>query len=132
MSNPEGQEVQARLDELIAATRKGSFQWRAVNPTTYLWERGDPLRGGPRLTLQRVEQNVVQRPPGGPPTPARQVFFILQVFDIKPNNPQMPLLTVSGSNDPQMNQKLEELFQLVTSGITQQSLEFLKNLISEV
>jgi hypothetical protein len=134
MSTPESHELLTRIDELVSATRKGSFQWRTLNPTTYLWERTDPARGGEgaRLTLQRVIQNVPQRPvPGQPLGSTRKAFFILQVVEVKRGGGQSPMLTISGSDEPEVNQKLEELFQQVSSGISEAGLEFLKNLISQ-
>jgi hypothetical protein len=134
MSTPESQELQTRIDELIYGTRKGSFQWKAVNPTTYLWEKMDPVRGGmgARITLQRVQRSIVQKAiPGQPPSIVRESFFILQVFDMKPGIPQLPVLTVSGSSDPELNGKLQELFQLAASGFSQLGLEFLKSLTSQ-
>jgi hypothetical protein len=132
MSNPESQELQMRIDELISATRKGTFQWKAVNPTTYLWEKIDQASGGARLTLQRVEQNIAQvGVPGRPPTIARQSFIILQVIEVKPGGPQVQRLGISGLGDPELNGKLQELFQLASSGYSQQGLEFLKNLVQQ-
>jgi hypothetical protein len=133
MATPESQELLLRIDELINATRKGSFQWKAVNPTTYLWEKMDPAQGGTgaKVTLQRVE-NVSQRiVPGRPVSVVRQPYFILQVTEIKPGTPQMPMLNASGATYPELNSKLQELFQLAASGLSQQGLEFLKNLIPQ-
>lgn len=131
MAIPESQELQMRVDELISSTKKGSFQWRAVNPTTYLWEKQSAVGALARLTLQRVEQNTIQQPPG-PGQSARMVrtpFVILQVFDIKPGTPQLPVLTISGIGNPSLNQKLQELFDVAASGISEHGLEFLKGLI---
>jgi hypothetical protein len=132
MPTPESQELQMRVDDLIGATRKGSLQWKAVNPTTYLWEKTDPavVGAGARMTLQRVEQNIAQRAaPGRPPTVVRQSFFILQVIEMKPGLGQLLRFAISGVDDHELNGKLQELFQLAASGFSQQGLEFLKSLI---
>jgi hypothetical protein len=133
MATPESQEMQMRVDELIRATRKGSLQWKPVNPTTYLWEKMDPaqMATGARLTLQRVEGNIVQAVgAAGRQIGVRQSFYILQVVELKLGS-QLQRLTISGSGDPQLNVKLQELFQLVSSGASQQGMEFLKSIIPQ-
>src|SRR5438067_894009 len=129
MPTPESQELQMRVDDLITATRNGSFQWRAINPTTFIWEKITPDRGGARLTLQRVEQTTQQIVQGRPPALIRQSFVILQVIEIRSAGGQsLQRLTISGANDPELNGKLQELFQIASSGYSQQGLDFLKNL----
>jgi hypothetical protein len=132
MPDPEQQELQVRIDELIAGTRKGAFQWRAVNPTTYLWEKVAvaPAKTA-RLTLQRVEQSVAQASePGHPPTTVRQSFVIMQGIELQGNS-WIQRISLSGQGDPALNNKLQELFNLAASGWSQQALEFMKNVVAQ-
>lgn len=122
-----------RIDELISATKSGSFQWRAINPTTYLWEkRAGPGAQGARLTLQRVEQNVMQPILAGrPPQMVRQSFVILQAVELEPTGIAAPKLSFSGQTDSALNAKLQQLFDLASSVSSQQGLDFLKKLLAE-
>jgi hypothetical protein len=131
MASPNSQEVPVLIEELINATRKGTFQWKAVNPTTYLSEKMTAPGTGGRLTLQRAEQTSVQQTgPGQAARIVRSPSVILQVVEIKSGAPQAPILTISGAVNPSLNQKLQELFSVAASGVSEHGLEFLKSLIS--
>jgi len=132
MPTPESQEMQMRIDELIAATQQGSFQWKAINPTTFMWDKVKPGAVGARMILQRTEQNVVQvAGPGRPPIMVRKPLFNLQVIEMQANGGALPRVAISGMNEPELNSKLQQLFDLASSGFSQQGLDFLKEIISE-
>jgi len=129
MANPERAELQKTVDELTSATRKGSFQWRAANPTTYVWEKRSEHPGtGARITLQRVEQNTLRKV-SGIAVPGQRVFVILQVHETSPLGQPLLKLNVSGADDPEINAKLEDLFQLISSGVSEEGIDFLKSLL---
>jgi hypothetical protein len=128
MMPSESQELLVYVDELIKGTRDNVFQWKPVNPTTYFWEKTTIAGGGGRITLQRVEQNV-QSVVAGRVAVSRRVFCILTAFEIRTGGVAVQKLSVSGAVDPALNKKLQELFDLIASGFSQQGLEFLKTLL---
>jgi hypothetical protein len=127
MPNPENQELMVYIDQLIEATRMGTMQWKGVNPTTYLWEKLEQ-RAGARISLQRVERNVARRVSSGAIQTVSAVNYIFQVFEV--NGPQsIQRLSVDSADDPELTQKLNDLFVVIKSGVSRIGLDFLKDIL---
>jgi hypothetical protein len=123
MGIPE-QELDDYIDNLIALTEKGSVQWKAVNPTTFIWDRID-ARGGGRLSLQRLERNL--RTAAGI---VKRTSYILQASELSPlGASSQPRISIDSSDNPKTHAKLKSLFDLIAEGISRKDLEFLKNLL---
>jgi hypothetical protein len=133
MPSPESNELQGKnelqgyLDELIAATRKGSIQWVAANPTTFLWDTGAELRGA-RISLQRVDRTVPTTGIGGIRGMRRMAAYIFQAFEIEQGRLVLRV-SVDSSEDESVGKKLETLFDFIKTGVSRKGLEFLKDLI---
>ncbi|HTZ72384.1 MAG TPA: hypothetical protein VMB47_00555 [Candidatus Aquilonibacter sp.] len=135
MPNAETQGLQGYISELVAATRDGKIAWKAVNPTTFIWESGQPPA---RISLQRVERMAqVAVPatavPGRPMQPPRvvqmpQASYIFQAWDMSSPN-AAPVLNLDSPYGTELNQPLNELFDLVKSGVSQKTLDFLKSIL---
>lgn len=128
MSGPESKELQTYLEEIIAATRQGSIQWEAANPTTFVWDTGSLVKGA-RLSLQLV--NRVIRPVGiGGITgsPRRIPSYILQAFQIDTGTRSLKV-SINGSEDESTNKQLETLYEFIKTGVSRKGLDFLKDLI---
>jgi hypothetical protein len=135
MPNSESEGIQAYLSDLITATKAGKVNWKTVNPSTFVWETGAPRNA--RLSLQRVErtvqvpiagQIVVGRPAMPRFTQQQQTSFVFQAFEM--GNPN-PVLNIDSSNDQELNKRLAELFDLVKTGISQKTLDFLKSILPQ-
>jgi hypothetical protein len=126
MPSPETQELEQLISQLTDATRTGLVSWRAVNPTTFIWDK--PELGGvtARITLQRVDRQVVSTPPGR--IVMQQAGFILQGLEIR-GGQGFQKITINSQSQPELTQKLQELFQLVSTGLSRQGLDFLRDII---
>ncbi len=115
----------AYVDELLKATLEGKIEWISVNSTTFMWNRTTaPLA---RLELQRVIQiDQVTRVVNGVnvPTPERKNVQILTVYDLSRNGMNV---TISGAQDPRINEKLGSIFDSISGGIEGKKLDFLKS-----
>jgi hypothetical protein len=126
MASPETEQLQVYIDELINKTREGAFQWESVNPTTFVWQKTDPNGHGARLSLQRIlvrTAGVIARSTAPP------VHYLLQVTEVTSLGTTAERLKINGQSDPELDEKLKELFRLIRSGITKQGLDFFKNVI---
>jgi hypothetical protein len=120
MPSSEHEDLVPYLNELGAATKLGKINWKAVNPTTFVWETEVPTNA--RVSLQRVERLVsvggIQR---------KIVNYLFQVIDLK--QPAIPILSVETAGNQPLIQKFEELFELVKSGISEKTLAFLRSIL---
>lgn len=128
--------VDQYLNELIDATQKGLVRWKAVNPTTFFWDAvSDGKRTG-RISLQKVQRNIVPRIPGPRPSgiaigsPGVHTSYIFQAIDFN-QAPNTPRISIDTYNQTQLNSKLEALFNLAGEGISKQDLDFLKGLLPQ-
>lgn len=128
MSYPENEEFEKIIDGMILATRRGDFQWRSVNPSTYVWDGVSRAAAPARLTLQRVSQKS-EYEIGGLKMPSTTTYFILQVSEITPQGVPEVRLNISGAGEEALNTKLRELYKLILSGITEKGLQFLKDIL---
>jgi hypothetical protein len=127
MPFPALDEILEIVDGLIAATRKGDFVWKSVNPTTYVWD-GNNAAGVPaRLSLQRVAQQTIS---GGGLKLA--VLFVLQVGEIQPDGTFQQKLAINGASSDSLNARLGELYSLIISGFTDKGLAFFKSIMSGI
>jgi hypothetical protein len=136
-NNIESEGLETYLSDLMTATKAGKVNWKAVNPTTYVWETGAPRNA--RLNLQRIDRMVPvsvvggQVIVGGRPQPQQRIVqqpqtsYVFQAFDMA--TPNLPILNLESSSDPELNKRLTELFELVKSGVSQKTLDFLKSLL---
>jgi hypothetical protein len=125
MSETEIDGLVAYVDDLLKATSEGKIEWTSVNPTTFMWNRTTaPLA---RLELQRVIQiDQVMKVVNGVnvPTPERRNLQILIVYDLSRNGMNV---TISGAQDPRINEKLGSIFDSISGGIEGKKLNFLKS-----
>ena len=127
MPIPESQELQQYIDVLLEATRAGTVEWKAVNPTTFVWETAAEPRA--RVNLQRVEKNVFRRAVGET-APGSKVSYVLQAFEVSgPISLQKLKVSVESADDPALNHKLHTLFEFIKSGVSRKGLEFLKEIL---
>jgi hypothetical protein len=136
MPLPELQRILKQIEELTSGTRSGKFVWTAVNPSTYSWEK-NPTDGndGARITLQKVTQIVAERVSSGvgisTSRPVKRSHFILQIFELRSGLVPQPhlKLSVTGEDDSDLNLALANLYDLVSSGISEAGLSFFDDLI---
>ncbi len=125
MSETEIDGLVAYVDELLKATLESKIEWTSVNSTTFMWNRTTaPLA---RLELQRVIQiDQVTKVVNGVnvPTPERKNMHILTVYDLSRNGMNV---TISGAQDPRINEKLGSIFDSISGGIEGKRLNFLKS-----
>jgi hypothetical protein len=137
MPNSESEGLQAYISDLVAATKAGKVNWKSVNPTTFVWETGSPKNA--RVSLQRVDRVVQVALPiggqiiiGGRATPQQRVTqqtqtsYVFQAFD---GASPTAILNIDSSSDPELNKSLTDLFELVKTGISQKTLDFLKSIL---
>jgi len=114
------------IDELVKATEQGKIDWNAVNPTTFVWETTAPRNA--RVSLQRVERTVSVRV-GSVNIPQKAISYLFQVVDLK--QPTPPILIVDTAEDNSLKEKLAALFNLMKTGISDKTLEFLKSILPQ-
>jgi hypothetical protein len=125
MSETETDALVAYADELLKATSESKIEWTSINPTTFMWNRTTPPLA--RLELQRVIQidQVVKVVNGANvTTPERRNMHILTVYDLSRNGMNV---TISGAQDPRINEKLGSIFDSISGGIEGKKLNFLKS-----
>ncbi len=120
MPGLEPSELNAYLEELIAATRAGSIVWARVNPSTFAWDTQSPVLA--KVILQQVERRV---PPTSPIAKIEKQY-VFQVFDMGQGQQR---LSLNGADDPLVNQKLDYLFESISSELSRRDLDFLKSLL---
>ncbi len=130
MPSSEQGDLAAYIDELIAATKLGKISWKVVNPTTFVWET--PVPKSARISLQRVERIVAVQIPaalGRPPSlqQRREVNYLFQVFDLAQS--ALPILNLDSSSEPQLNERFDALFNIVKTGVSEKTMEFLKSIL---
>jgi hypothetical protein len=126
MPNPELSQLQAYIDQLIEATRSGLVTWKAANPTTYYWNTQGPPKA--RLILQRSDRIKPKRDTDGTYRPAKVPFYQLQAFEITESSETLLRISVD-SEEESLSSKLESLYEFIKTGISQQALDFLKEII---
>jgi len=111
------------IEQLTVATRSGSVEWTRVNPTTFTWDTIKPTPA--RLSLQRVDRRdrVVK---AGRPMVITSKHYVFQAVDPEEG---LQKLSISGADDPDVNQKLEALYDAISSGLSRKGLDFLKSLL---
>jgi hypothetical protein len=124
-TNAESLALQTYISEVIIATRDGKINWKAVNPTTFVWETGLPQSA--RIILQRVERFVTYPLPRIGTAPQqmgqkKELVHIFQAFDLKSS-----VLTLDSSVETQFNDLLSALFDLVQTRLSEKTLDFLKS-----
>lgn len=126
MPNPEMSELQAYVDQLIEATHSGSVTWKAANPTTYVWDTAGTPKG--RLVLQRSERTHVQEDTKGHIRPVKVPFYQFQVLEITPRGSELRI-SIDSSEQQFMNSNLDNLYELIKTGVSRKGLAFLKDII---
>jgi hypothetical protein len=121
MPIPETDELKAYLDQLIEAARTGLMVWVEINPTTFVWDSKAPVG---RLSLQRVERNQPTLEKGVAGI-KKSRSYLLQAFE----GLTVQRLSLSSSNNPELNSKLETLYEVVKTELTRRDLDFLKSLL---
>jgi len=127
MPGQESQELQSYLDGLIAVTRAGSVQWTSANPTTFIWQTENA-----RFTVQRVEKTGPVVLGVGRISQQKKISYVFQAHELVKQAAGGGLTTlqqrfsIEGSENEELNRKLDELFDAIRSGIFRKGLEFLK------
>jgi hypothetical protein len=128
MHSPESRQLQDIVGDLIEETRRGRFLWRAVNPSTYVSDTpASESRTAARLILQRFERIAVPRTG----TPRKEIHYLLQVHELTAPGTMNLKLSISGSESPEINELLDQLYQSLLSGTADEGLEFLKSLLGK-
>jgi hypothetical protein len=127
---PQSPEMIEWLNQVIKGTESGSIKWKSANPTTFAWDTRTG-QSPARVVLQRVErmENVVV---AGRMTSRKVPNFLLQAIQIpNPQQPgqQIPVVTITGADDPEMNAQLGKLYGLVMGVAGREHIEFLKSLL---
>jgi hypothetical protein len=115
------------IDDMLKSTSAGKIVWKSVNPTTFVWETI-----GAKLSFQRVERLIampvtqqIGRPPIQQP-PRKQISYLFQAYDLAQIT---PIVNVDSTGEPELNQKFDMLFELIQTGISERSLDFLKSIL---
>lgn len=119
MPSPEMTEFLSYLDQLMTATAAGKIEWGRLNPTTFTWATLTA-----RVNLQRVDQVTQKVEPGKPPVLVRTTNYVFQALE-----GALQKLTVSGTEDSLVNQKLGDLYAAITGGYSRRGLDFLRSLL---
>jgi hypothetical protein len=128
MRSPESQQLQDTVRDLIAETQRGYFQWRSVNPSTYVCDTpASEGRTAARLILQRIERTAVPRTG----TPRKEAHYLLEGNEVYASGQINLKLSISGAENPEINELLDQLYRLLVSGTTDEGLEFLKSLLGK-
>jgi hypothetical protein len=118
------------LSQVIGMTESGTIKWKSANPTTFIWET-QSAQVPARVVLQRLER-MESYLMAGRATQRKVSYFILQAFQApNPRSPaqQIPIITMSGADDPEVNTPLEKLYGLVAVVAEREHIEFLKSLL---
>jgi hypothetical protein len=115
MLGNENEGLLAYFSEVAAATIAGKIEWKRVNPTTFTWDTASPAA---RVNFQRV--NVVS-------ASGAQKVYLFQVFNM--SQPAISVLAVRTDENPELAEKLAELYELVASSVSQRSLDFMKQML---
>jgi len=125
MPLPDSANIQRYIQTLVVRTRRGDFIWKKVNPSTYIWDSaGAPMA---RLNLQRIP-TTSSIDPTSPFKIRKNYFFILQALEIT-DSKVAEKLKIDGEIDEAVNDRLEGLFDLIQTGITEKGLDFLAQVI---
>jgi hypothetical protein len=115
------------IQDLTRLTADGSTKWSPATPTTYVTERSLTGASRARLTLQKLERTVASPSNAGAIVPPRRrAFYLLQAFEM----PNLALrVTIDGGEDPNLNERLRELYDLVETGAKRSGLDFLQRIL---
>lgn len=124
MPSPEEQELETLISQLAQSTSIGLVPWKAANPTTFVFDRVTSTTAVARITLQRIDRQIIA------PTRMVKHEYVFQAVEIRSGQTYQKL-SVTSSGQPSLTGKLEQLYQLVSSGLSRQGLDFLKKIIPE-
>lgn len=114
------QQLREFFDQVTRETQDGTIKWTAANPTTYLWDNSSTKA---RLMLQRTERTVAA--PAGAPEASRKVpSYRFTAIDL--SSPPTQMLSVDTTDDHEMNDLLENLYNLIGSTLARSLMTFLK------
>jgi hypothetical protein len=123
MAALEIQEFSKVIEQLQEATNAGSITWSKVNPSTFSWNSHD----GGRVTLQQVSRTVTEQRPGIGVRNREVRSFRFEVT----NSSGVPQLSVNTADTKEADPILQNLFNVITSGITRKGVDFLKSLLEQ-
>jgi len=126
MPRPEDTEFIEYVDKLIESTRSGTVEWKAVNPSTIVWETG-----AARLSLQRVERTKSARNPAGKIVAVKVVSYIFQAFEVRGGAVKtlVEKMSVESDSDEAVNRKLDALYEAAKTAVARKGLDFLKGIL---
>lgn len=123
METNESKELFLYIDQIIKATQNGTIEWARANPTTFIWTVSQ--QKGARVIIQRVERASRTPDEAGRLVVKKSTTYVLHATD----ETGVVKLNVNGEEDAEANNKLEELFNVLTKNISRKGLDFLKSLI---
>lgn len=126
MENPEMVEFLRYVDDLIAATSSGAIEWTRANPTTVIWETRSTAPA--RISLQLVDSLGRTTTADGRIIRKRERSYLLQLTDLR-HTPPRQRLSVSGADEPAINERLRRLYDTAASGLSKKGLEFLREIL---
>ena len=129
MPTPEHGELQDYIGQLLEATRSGLIQWKAANPTTFTWDSpNSPGTPRGRLALQRLERTEVGLDQQNRAKVNKIPYYIFQAFELEGSS-YVQRININTSEDTTFHPLIEQLYELIRSGISRKALDFLKNVI---
>ncbi|HSZ61493.1 MAG TPA: hypothetical protein VK828_06830 [Terriglobales bacterium] len=113
------------IQDLTGLTADGPLKWAPATPTTYVTDTNLGASRA-RLALQKLERAIPSATIAGISTPRRKVVYILQAFEM----PGVTLrVTIDGGEDPNVNERLRGLYDLVDTGVKRSGLDFLQKIL---
>lgn len=122
MPRLESSDLRTYVDQLAEATRSSSIKWKDVNPTTFVYETGSAKPAS--LVLQRLERIVATKTKDGQIVPTKKYSYRFYA-----NEGGVNRLSIDSSEDAEVNQSLETLFDLIKSEVSRETLDFLKSIL---
>lgn len=126
MPRPEDAEFIEYVDKLIESTRSGTIEWKAVNPSTIVWETD-----GARLSLQRLERAKGTHNAAGRPIMVKIVSYIFQAFEVRGSAVKslVEKMSVESDENDAINKKLDALYEAAKTATARKGLDFLKGIL---
>src|SRR5689334_6252883 len=112
------------LDRIIADTQAGKMVWVRNNPTTFVWQKTVSQTREAQINLQQIKVMEVLPNQSGVLQAQNVDHYLFQVFDHNTLR-----LSVNTQEELKHKPKLKRLFQVVSTHLERESLDFLKKII---
>lgn len=118
MNKEQKAQVLSYIEKLVMGTRDKTLNWAEANPTTFVWVNKD---NGGRIALQQLPTTAQLSSTGV----VMLTPYMLQGID----QSSAVQLVLQGSEDKDINTRLDELFEVIKNIKTQNSIDFLGSII---